>query len=71
MLLDDNLGIDVDLTYEDPRYPILRLESEQFGIVGYSLDLSNGELTRTCICSAYHNSECLCGALDYYEREEL
>jgi hypothetical protein len=70
MLVDNELGIDVDITYEDPRYPTLVLESEQFGKVGYWLDLSNGELTRTCICNAYCSTECLCGAFDYYEDKD-
>ena len=69
MLLDKELGVEADLSYEDPRYPILVLDSERFGKVGYWLDLSNGELTRTCICHAYCETECLCGSFSYYESE--
>ena len=60
--MDEELGVESYFSYEDPRYPILVLRSEQFGTVGYNLDLSNGELSRVCICHAHSVNECLCGA---------
>lgn len=60
--LNEELGVESYFSYEDPRYPILVLRSEQFGSVGYNLDLSNGELSRVCLCYAYSENECMCGA---------
>ena len=60
----EELGVSVHLSYEDPRYPTLILESEQFGIRGWSLDLASGDLRRVCICAARSSSECICGAWD-------
>lgn len=57
-----DLGVTMELLYEDPRYPTLVLQSEEFGTVGYSLNLSTGELNRVCICNAYSSNECICGA---------
>jgi hypothetical protein len=59
---DQKLNIETYLSYEDIRYPILILQSERFGTIGYNLDTSNGELTRVCICHAFTINECLCGA---------
>jgi hypothetical protein len=58
------LGVDVYLSYEDKRYPTLVLQSDEFGSVGYSLDLKTGNLRRICICAAYCSYECVCGAWD-------
>lgn len=62
--MNEELGVETWLSYEDPRYPILLLRSVEFGTVGYTLDLSSGELSRVCICHAYRASECLCGSWD-------
>ena len=59
---EHELGVETYFSYEDSRYPILVLRSEQFGSFGYNLDLSNGNLSRVCICHAYSENECLCGA---------
>jgi hypothetical protein len=56
------LGVEIDLIYEDARYPTLILTSEEFGTVGYELNLSSGKLERVCICFAKETSECVCGA---------
>lgn len=62
--MNEELGVESYFSYEDPRYPILVLRSENFGTVGYTLDLSSGELSRVCICHAYCASECACGSWD-------
>lgn len=56
--------ISATIQAEDPRYPLLILESEEFGTVGYWLDISSGVLTRCCICDARSVGECVCGAWD-------
>lgn len=58
------LGVNINLVYEDPRYPLLVLEGDNFNTVGYSLDLSSGKLERVCICHAHGSHECICGAWD-------
>lgn len=60
----EDLGVTMYLTYEDERYPFLVLQSEEFGSVGYFLNLSTGELSRACICAAHSSNECICGAWD-------
>lgn len=35
-----------------------------FGSQGYDVDVETGELTRTCICAARHDSECCCGGYE-------
>ena len=59
-------GITYYLTAEDERYPILVLQGD-FGSVGYSLNTSNGELERVCLCAAHSSSECTCGTWDIEE----
>ena len=59
---EHELGVETYFSYEDSRYPILVLRSEQFGSVGYNLDLRNGDLSRVCLCHAHSENECLCGA---------
>jgi hypothetical protein len=54
--------IKTDIICEDKRYPILILESESFGVVGYAVDISSGKLDRVCICAAHNTAECVCGA---------
>ena len=56
------LGVHVYLSYEDERYPTLVLQSDEFGTVGYNLNLNTGELNRVCICAARSGTECVCGA---------
>ena len=56
------LGVTINLVYEDPRYPTLVLESDNFNPLGYSLDLLSGKLERVCICHAHSDNECICGA---------
>lgn len=58
----NDLGVEIYLSYEDPRYPTLVIHSDEIGTVGYSLNLSNGELNRVCICHAHSSNECICGA---------
>ena len=60
----NDLGLQIYLHYEDERYPTLVMQSDTFGSVGYSVDLNSGELTRTCICHAHCDSECVCGYSD-------
>ena len=60
----NDLGMNIYLSYEDERYPTLVIQSDEFGSVGYSLNRTNGELNRVCICNAYSSSECMCGAWD-------
>tara|TARA_R110000782_G_scaffold170698_2_gene262452 strand:- start:213 stop:443 length:231 start_codon:yes stop_codon:yes gene_type:complete len=38
--------------------------------IAFDLDLSNNTLSRTCICYAHSNSECLCGAWEFWDAEE-
>lgn len=59
---EHKLGVETYFSYEDSRYPILVLRSEQFGSVGYNLDLRNGDLSRVCLCHAHSENECLCSA---------
>lgn len=66
MISGEELGVNAYLSYEDERYPILVLQSDIFGTVGYSLNLSTGELSRVCVCSARSSTECLCGTWDHY-----
>ena len=68
ILKDPILGVEIELQYEDPRYPILTLQSDTFGTTGYELDLSDGSLRRICICDAKFYSECVCGAWDEYSK---
>lgn len=63
----NELGVEIYLSYEDPRYPTLVLQSDEFGSVGYSLNLNTGELERVCICHAHSNNECICGAWNIVE----
>jgi hypothetical protein len=62
MIIDKQLGIEAWVSYEDPRYPTLVLRSDEFGSIGYDLDLSTGNLSRVCICAAHSETECCCGA---------
>lgn len=62
MIIDEELQVEAWLSYEDSRYPTLVLRSDKFGSIGYDLDLSTGKLERVCICHAYSESECCCGA---------
>ena len=68
--MNEELGIQTSISYEDPRYPILVLQSDKFGIVGYNLDVNSGELTRVCLCHAHCDSECVCGSWDYDDHFE-
>jgi hypothetical protein len=61
------LGLNISVSYDDPRYPTLVLEGQNFGTIGYSLNLNSGELSRVCLCFAHSSSECCCGAWDYHE----
>lgn len=54
---------EIDITYEDPRYPMLILRND-YKTLGYSLNLDTLELSRVCICCAYSAEECVCGAWD-------
>ena len=63
-MITSQLGVEITLSYEDPRYPTLIINSEEFGTVGYNLNLSNGELTRVCICNAHSDNECICGIIE-------
>ena len=67
--LCDKLGISIELVAEDERYPTLVISSEDFKTIGYSMNISTGELTRVCICHAYEPSECVCGAIEPDEFE--
>lgn len=65
-----DLGIEVYLSYEDPRYPVLVIRGQNGGSVGYNLRPESGELERVCICHARSWSECACGAWDDFEKDE-
>ena len=58
------LGVTMNLVYEDPRYPTLVIEGNNFAPLGYSLDLDTGRLSRVCICHAHESTQCICGAWD-------
>lgn len=62
MIIDEELQVEAWLSYEDSRYPTLVLRSDQFGSIGYDLNLSTGKLERVCICHAHSETECCCGA---------
>lgn len=51
---------------EDPRYPTLVIQGD-FGSRGYSVNPVTGDLSRVCLCHAYDESECCCGA--WYDSE--
>ena len=55
------MEVTVSIMAEDDRYPILVLESESFGTVGYSIN-NDGSLQRVCLCFAKCSCECSCGA---------
>lgn len=57
---EQELDISVNISYEDPRYQTLVLQGP-FGAVGYNIDISTGDLQRTCICAAWFDYECCCG----------
>jgi len=59
----EEYGLTYYLSADDERYPTLVLQGD-FGSVGYSVDKHTGHLTRVCICAAYSDSECCCGAWD-------
>ena len=69
LLKDPVTGVQIELLYDDPRYPVLVLNSETFGEVGYELKLSDGSLRRICICHAKGSVDCVCGAWDAYNAE--
>lgn len=58
------------IMYEDPRYPTLIIKGKNW-IKGFALDKDTGNIRRICICYAHSSSECLCGAWDQEELEEL
>lgn len=60
----EELGVKCWISYDDPRYPTLVLSSENFGTIGYDLNLNSGELSRICLCHAHSVNECVCGAWD-------
>ena len=57
----NDLGLNIFLSYEDPRYPLLIIQGEDYSL-GYSLNVNDGTLSRVCICSARESFECGCGA---------
>ena len=59
--MTEQYGITYYLTAEDERYPILVVQGDNYS-VGYSLDKHSGYLERVCICAAYKDNECVCGA---------
>ena len=61
--MPDAYGITYYLTAEDERYPTLVIQGD-FGVRGYDLDVSTGELQRVCVCAARSSHECCCGAWD-------
>ena len=62
MTPEDNLGVTMRLSWVDPRYPTLVLESYADGwVTGYSLNLDTGGLTRVCLCAARYAEACCCG----------
>lgn len=67
----EDLGLKIYLHYEDERYPTLVIQSEDFGSVGYSLDLSSGQVERVCLCNARSDTECVCGAWDCYSERDV
>ena len=60
----EELGVKCWISYDDARYPTLVLSSENFGTIGYDLNLNSGELSRICLCYAHSVNECVCGAWD-------
>jgi len=62
----DKYNIQVTISAEDERYPILTVEGTS-RMAGYSIDKETGELRRICLCSAYSSRECMCGAWDEIE----
>lgn len=62
MIIDEQLGIEAWISYNDFRYPTLVLRSDKFGLIGYDLNPSTGNLQRVCICAAHSETECCCGA---------
>lgn len=53
--------VEARISAEDERYPTLVLDGP-WGTHGYSLNRITGELLRVCLCAAYSESECCCGA---------
>jgi len=66
----EDYGITYYLTAEDKRYPTLVLQGD-FGSVGYTLNKKTGELRRICLCAAYSEHECCCGAWDLDDEKLL
>ena len=61
----EHQGVVLSLMYEDERYPMLVIDTGD-GVLGYTLNLSTGELNRVCICNAHSDNECICGAWNEY-----
>lgn len=61
--MSEEYDVNVYLAGEDRRYPILVIQGD-FGSRGYSVNTTDGGLSRVCICCAYEASECCCGAWD-------
>lgn len=53
---------------DNEGFPVLVVEAE-YGTFGYDINTSTGEVTPTCVCSAWNESECCC-AYDWGERED-
>lgn len=65
--MDNRSGVSCHIYYSEYDYvqsrPTLVLQGE-FGSIGYDVDPETGDLTRCCICFAYHETECSCGGIE-------
>lgn len=50
------------------KYPVLVIQGN--GVAGYNVDPDTLKLTRTCICAAHCEHECVCGYDDNREENE-
>ena len=53
--------VEAHISAEDERYPTLVLDGP-WGTHGYALNRITGDLRRVCLCHAYSENECVCGA---------
>lgn len=60
-IVPSGCGVEARIHFEDPRYPTLVLDGDEFGTIGYELRRDTGELRRVCICHAHCEHECVCG----------
>lgn len=68
-MMSKQTKVEAEIIAEDIRYPTLVLRNET-DTVGYSVDVDTLTLERVCLCDAWNEDECVCGAWAIAEIEE-